>query len=183
MNFDDNEKSDREPYHFLHMVPFRKFDDWVDSAISHIFSIDGQCDRVDMMMDQCLGYRELYMEFYTKSVLNLLIGMPLCSNQNDCSFKDKHHILLYNYKDTQSIVSRVSNFFGMDPLRGTKLRYKEKSSYETCPNAIPKKFHDCHDETLLRTTVITDFSAEKERRNANHKTMIKFVQLNREKGY
>jgi hypothetical protein len=71
----------------------------------------------------------------------------------------------------------------MDPLRGTKLKYKEKSSNETCPNAISKKFHDCHDETLLRTTGITDFSAEKERRNANHRTMIKFVQLNREKGY
>lgn len=186
MNFEDREKGDREPYHFLHMLPFRKFDDWVDSAIRQIFFVDGHCDRVGKLLDQCLGYRELYMELYTKSALSLLISMTLRSNQKGISSKDKHHILLYNYEDTESVVTQVSNLFGIDPLRRTDRKHKEKLRHETCPDSISiaKKFHDCHDQTLLNSTVISDFAAEKERRKSNDKTMKEFVYLSRrEEGY
>jgi hypothetical protein len=185
MNFEDREKGDREPYHFLHMVPFRKFDDWVDSAIRHIFSVDGHCDRVGKLLDQCLGYRELYMELYTKSALSLLIGMTLRSNQNGIPSKDKHHILLYNYEDTESAVSQVSNLFGIDPLRRTDRKHKEKSKHETCPDSISiaKKFHDCHDHTLLKPTVISDFAAEERRRKKNYMTMKDLVIRSRREGY
>jgi len=185
MNFEDREKGDREPYHFLHMVPFRKFDDWVDSAIRQIFFVDGHCDRVGKLLDQCLGYRELYMELYTKSALSLLISMTLRSNQNGNSSKDKHHILLYNYEDTESVVTQVSNLFGIDPLRRTDRKHKEKSRHETCPDSIliGKKFLDCHDQTLLNSTVISDFAAEKKRRKKNDMTMKEFVYRRRREGY
>ncbi|KAL3823723.1 hypothetical protein ACHAXA_007294 [Cyclostephanos tholiformis] len=183
MNFNDGEKGDREPYHFLHLIPFRKFDDWVDAAISQIFYVDGQCERVDKLLDQCLGYRELYIELYTKSVLALLVGMTLNTNWDGNLSKDKHHILLYNYKDTDSIVSLVSNFFGMDSLQRTNRRHKERSSNETCPDSISKKFHDCHYETLLKTTVISNFDAEKKRRKANDIKMKRLVVRSRKQGH
>ena len=181
MNFDDSEKGDREPYHFLHLIPFRNFDDWVDSAIGQIFHVDGQCERVDKLLDKCLGYRELYMELYTKSVLTLLVGTTLRSNRVGNLSIDKHHILLYNYKETDSIVSRVSNFFGMDSLQRTNQRHKERSSNETCPYSISKKFHDCHDDTLLKTIVISNFDAEKKRRTKDNMEMKKIVIHSRRK--
>ncbi len=182
MNFEDSEKGDREPYHFLHLIPFRSFDDWVDAAISQIFHIDGQCERVDKLLDKCLGYRELYMELYTKSALTLLVSMTLHSNRDGTLSKDRHHILLYNFKETDSIVSQVSNFFGMDSLQRTNRRHKERTSNETCPDSISKKFHDCHDETLLKTTVISNFAAEKKRRTKENKAMKTFVMDSRRKG-
>jgi hypothetical protein len=136
---DDDDDDDRESkYHFIHMVPFRQFNEWVDSAISHIFFIDKQCNRIDKVLNECLGYRELYMELYTKSVLSTLIGMALLMPNR----KDMHHIVLYNYKDTESILSQVSNYFGMEPLPRVNQKYKVKSSNETCPT-IAKKFHNC----------------------------------------
>jgi hypothetical protein len=126
------------------------------------------------------------MELYTKSALSLLISMTLRSNQNGISSKDKHHILLYNYEDTESVVTQVSNLFGIDPLRRTDQKHKEKLRHDTCPDSISiaKKFHDCHDQTLLNSTVISDFAAEKERRKSNDKTMKEFVyRSRREEGY
>lgn len=164
---------EREPFHFIHMVPFRNFDDWVESAIKHIFFIDGNCDRVDKILDQCLGYRELYMELYPKAVLSLLTGMTFDANGNDISSstKDKHHILLYDYKDVDGIVSSVSDYFDMDPLPRTNRRHKESDETGTCPAGISKKFHDCHDETLMRADAIRSLEKEKKRRQIDDRAL------------
>ncbi len=186
VNFVDGERrrgdgggDDGGPYHFLHLVPFRTFDDWVDAAIGQIYYVDGRCDRVDALLDKCLGYRELYVELYTKSALALLVSMTLHSNRVGNTPTNRHQIVLYNYKETDSILSRVSNYFGIDSLQRTNRRHKERSGDETCPDSISKKFHDCHDETLLRTTVISDFAAEKKRRTKENMEMKKFVMQSR----
>ena len=180
VNDGDDDNNDREHYHFIHMVPFRQFNEWVDSAISHIFFIDKQCNRIEKVLNECLGLRELYMELYTKSVLSTLIGMALLMPNR----KDMHHIVLYNYKDTESILSQVSNYFSMEPLPRVNQKYKVKSSNETtCPDTIAKKFHNCHDRTLMQSNVVTNFTAEKERRASNHKQLISIIRSSRKNGY
>jgi hypothetical protein len=169
----------REHYHFIHMVPFRQFNEWVDSAISHIFFIDKQCTRMEKVLNECLGLRELYMELYTKSVLSTLIGMALLMPNR----KDIHHIVLYNYKDTESILFQISNYFGIDPLPRVNQTFKVKSSNETCPDTIAKQFHNCHDKTLMKSNVVTNFTAEKRRRTSNHKRLISIVRRSRKDGY
>ncbi|KAL7550897.1 hypothetical protein ACHAWF_014101 [Thalassiosira exigua] len=167
---------EREPLHFVHMVPFRNYDDWVESAISHIFYIDKTCDRVDKLLDQCLGYRELYWELYPKAVLSLLIGMTFYANGKGLNREDKHHIVLYNYKDVDEIVSEVSVFFGMDPLPRTNQRKKQKKGdEETCPSSISEKFHECHDDNLMRADAIRGMKAERTRRRVNDRAMKKIL--------
>lgn len=162
---------EREPLHFVHMVPFRNFDDWVESAIKQIFAIDGNCDRADKLLDHCYGYRELYYELYPKAVLSLLIGMTFDANGKGISGKDKHHIMMYNYKDVDSVVAEVSDVFGMEPLPRTSRRHKENRVEGTCSNEISEKFHKCHDLTFQSADAIRDLKAERKRRRKNDAAM------------
>ena len=82
------------------------------------------------------------------------------------------------------MLSQVSNYFGMEPLPRVDQKYKVKSSNETtCPDTIAKKFHNCHDRTLMQSNVVTNFAAEKERRASNHKRLISIVRRSRKDGY
>ena len=172
----EEDTSDRDPIHFVHMVPHRKFDDWVASAIKQIYVIDGNCDRINKLLDHgCLGYRELYMELYPKSVLSLLIGMAFEANSKALSSRDKHHIVLYNYKDVDNIVTEVSDFFGMDPLPRTNSNHKGQRAKGTCPAIISEKFHDCHDETLMNADAIQGMKAELRRRSTNDREMKRIM--------
>ena len=164
---DDN--LDREPFHFIHMVPFRNYNDWVESAIKQIYTIDGSCNRIDRLLDEgCFGYRELYFELYPKIVLSMLTGMAFDANGNheDVQSKDKHHILLYNYVDVSTIVTRVSDYFDIEPMPGTNSRKKEVRAEGTCPSEISEKFHTCYDETLMtKSDAIRNLEMESKRRN------------------
>ena len=177
-----NGNDDREPFHFIHMVPFRTYDEWVESAIKHIYTIDGHCNRINILLDECLGYRELYFELYPKSVLALLTGMTFNANGNKgisrngnkgISSKDKHHILLYNYQDVSTIVTTVSEFFDIDPMPRTEIRHKEKPGDDdgTCPAIISEKFHTCNDETLMKSDAIRNLKKEKERRKQDDRKL------------
>ncbi len=175
--------STREPYHFIHMIPFRNFHEWVESAIKQIYSIDGSCSRVDKLLDHCLGYRELYFELYSKSVLSLLASMIFHSRfneqqqQQDTSGNtsvDRHYLVLYNYKDTESIITQVSDFFHLPPLPRTNLRMKDHTSKSgTCHDSdvIAEKFHNCHDEALLSYNDSSTLEDEKKRRMQNTRKM------------
>mmetsp|Transcript_10940 Transcript_10940/g.23394 ORF Transcript_10940/g.23394 Transcript_10940/m.23394 type:complete len:519 (+) Transcript_10940:126-1682(+) len=177
-NEDDDE---REPFHFVHMVPFRNFDAWVESAIKQIHEIDGnKCDRIDKLLEEnCYGYRELYMELYPKMVLSLLIGMAFDANGKGISAKDKHHIMLYNYEDVDGVVAKVSHFFDMEPLPRTNKQYKASRGEGTCPKEISEKFHQCHDEALMSTDAIRDLKAERQRRKQNDRGMKSMYQCMR----
>ncbi|KAL9190871.1 hypothetical protein ACHAXT_000577 [Thalassiosira profunda] len=163
INYEGN-TDDRDAMHFVHMVPFRTFDDWVESAIKQIYTIDGNCDRIDRLLDECLGYRELYMELYPKSVLQLLTGMQFYANGKGLNGKDKHHILLYNYRDVDEIVTE---------------RHKEVRTEGTCPKEISEKFHACHDETLVGADAIRGLNAEKNRRRHDGMKMKKLLRCMR----
>ena len=179
INYEAEEEADddREPYHFVHMVPFRKFDDWVESAIKQIYIIDGHCNRIDNLLDECLGYRELYMELYPKSVLSLLTGMTFSANGKGISSKDKHHILLYNYKDVSTIVPQVSDFFGLDPMPRTDMRHKDQREEGTCPAETSIKFHKCHDETLMKSDAIRGLDRERMRRKDGDRRMKTLLRM------
>jgi len=161
---DDN--LDREPFHFIHMVPFRNYNNWVESAIKQIYTIDGSCNRIDKLLDEgCFGYRELYFELYPKIVLSMLTGMAFDANGDENVSKDKHHILLYNYVDVSTIVTRVSDYFDIEPMSGTNSRKKEVRAEGTCPSEISEKFHTCYDDSLMtKSDAIRNLEMESKRR-------------------
>jgi hypothetical protein len=178
------EAEDTDAMHFVHLVPFRNFNEWAASALKQIYVVDGKCDRIDELLEQCLGYRELYMELYTKSVLAGLIGMSLDVNTSDDDNpwrKHEHHIVLYNYEDTSTIVSEMSTFFGIEPMPRTSADLKGKRSGGTCPEETLSAFHKCHDETLNNMDAIRDFDQELKRRKEGDRAMKKIVSDYRKK--
>ena len=173
---------DREPLRFVHMVPFRNFDDWVESAIKQLYVSD-ECNMTARLLDRCYGYRELYVELYPKMVLSLLVGMTFDSHKarkgKDESHKagkgkDKHHIMLYNYVEADRVIAEVSAFFGVEPLRHTGNRYKTQRDEGTCQREISRKFHACYDDTLAKTDAVRALKAEAKRRK---REMIRMKQL------
>ena len=190
-NDDDEERKleaseAKEAMHFVHLVPFRNFNEWAASALKQIYEVDGKCDRIDEMLQECLGYRELYMELYTKSVLAGLIGMSLdvnvnISNDDNPWRKHKHHLVLYNYEDTSTIVTDTSNFFGIEPMPRTSKDLKGKRSGGTCPKETLNVFHDCHDESLNNMEAIRDFKEELKRRKQDDRLMKKILADNRKR--
>ena len=178
------EAQELEPMHFVHLVPFRNFNEWAASALKQIYVVDGKCDRIDEMLEQCLGYRELYMELYTKSVLAGLIGMSLdanTSNEDNPWRKHEHHIVLYNYADTSTIVNEMSTFFGIETMPRTSANLKGVRSEGTCPAETLDAFHKCHDKTLNNMDVIRDFETELQRRKEDDRTMKKILSDFRQK--
>lgn len=173
-----NDANTMDPHHFVHLVPFRNFNDWAASALKQIYVIDGNCDRIKEGLEQCLGYRELYMELYPKAVLSLLIGMAFRGNgMNDDESvwrQHEHHIVLYNYKDTDTIVTELSNFFDIEPMPQTDQKFKEVRDEGTCPNDVLERFHECHDETMKNMDAIRNFESENKRRR---KDMVKMKQI------
>mmetsp|Transcript_120 Transcript_120/g.239 ORF Transcript_120/g.239 Transcript_120/m.239 type:complete len:467 (-) Transcript_120:54-1454(-) len=165
-NLIQNEDVESETYHFIHLVPFRNFDEWAASALKQIYVIDGQCDDIDNLLEQCLGYRELYMELYPKSVMALQIGMALNANKRgDMQNLHRHHIVLYDYSQTDAIMKDVSEYFHVPPMPKTDQEAKKIRAEGTCPEKTLMRFHECHDETLMKVDVIMDLDGERERRH------------------
>ena len=184
----------RESYHFVHMIPFRNFHAWVESAIKQIYSIDGNCFRVEKTLEYCLGYRELYFELYSKSVMSLLARMVFHFNKrqqqqqqqqqqgasgNDTNSIDTHHIVLYNYKDTESIVSQMNDLFHLAPLSQSNLRLKDQlNNTGTCHDSdvISEMFRTCHSDALMKFNESMTLTEENKRRTQNHRNMIRLLQ-------
>ena len=161
------EKDSSPPLHFIHMVPFRNFDTWVESAVKQVFVIDGSCDRIGQLLDHnCLGYREMYMQLYPKIVLALLTGMGFNANDKGLTGegRSQHHIVLYNYQDTDVIMVETSKYFGIEPLAQTDEQAKADRDEGTCPGHIADKFHECHDETLMTQDSIRMLRPERVKR-------------------
>jgi hypothetical protein len=172
------EEKNTDPMHFVHLVPFRNFNEWAASALKQIYEVDGKCDRIEEMLEQCLGYRELYFELYTKSVLVGLIGRSLndnASNEDNPWRKHNHHIVLYNYQDTSTIVTDVSNFFNIEPMPHTSKDLKGTRKEGTCPTDVLNAFHKCHDDTLIGMDAIRDFELETEKQKKKHRAMLKIL--------
>lgn len=180
INHEEKAESEQEgegesyPLHFIHMVPFRNFDSWVESAVKQVFVIDGSCDRVGQLLDHnCLGYREMYMELYPKIALALLTGMGFNANDKGLTGegKSQHHIVLYNYQDTDVIIAETSRYFGIEPLARTDEQAKANRGEGTCPARISDKFHECHDETLMTQDSIRMLRPERKRRTQEMREM------------
>jgi len=170
---DDSQNSDEEgvesgPHHFVHLIPFRNFDEWAASALRQIYEVDEQCEDIDNLLEHCLGYRELYMELYPKSVLALQIGMALNRNNavplGNVYDAHQHHIVLYDYKQIDEIMKKMSVYFDFPPMPETDQEAKKIRAEGTCPDKTLERFHECHDETLMKMDAIVDLKKERKRR-------------------
>ncbi|KAL3802423.1 hypothetical protein ACHAW5_001144 [Stephanodiscus triporus] len=98
---------------FLHMFPFRTYDEWARSAL-HQASYRGgeaECRHTEALLDDCKPHRyELDLERYTKSTLATFVRsyVRLASVAGVDIVSDRHRILLYDYQYLDEIMASLS---------------------------------------------------------------------------
>ena len=157
----NNKKLYTLSYHnrtFLHLFPFRNYDEWVASAMNQISKRDGEegCQYTLNLVKECQPHKyELNFERYTKFILSEFISSyrRVRKRNSDMDVNGHHHVLIYNYLHLDETLTWLHERFGVPLLAGTaKKMNTAPPDFEPCKDAklIMRKFHDCFSESLAR---------------------------------
>mmetsp|Transcript_29305 Transcript_29305/g.54093 ORF Transcript_29305/g.54093 Transcript_29305/m.54093 type:complete len:381 (+) Transcript_29305:168-1310(+) len=139
---------------FLHMFPFRNYDEWAISALHQISYRDGEdgCREMDGLLDQCLPHSyELNFGRYTKSILADFIELSKRLRPKIGGNNDHHILLLYNYQYLNKTLMVLNDAWGVPLLPGTETKVNSVRPDESCKDEerLMKKFHDCFSDKLV----------------------------------
>ena len=142
---------------WIHMFPFRQYDNWAVSALKQQFDRGGEkaCNNVQAgFLDTCKPFNmELDLRQYTKSDLsrfkdNVVERM----NKHD----EKHTLLLYHHRDLDRIISLLSSLYYDDIplLEGSDGKGKLNRKAGTCnaSEQMLKQYHDRFSDQLMELT-------------------------------
>ena len=135
------------PITFVHMFPFRNFNEWVESALKQIFvgHSDAGCSEAHKRLDTCNGWLELDFEKYSKRTMASMIDI-MSVRDNDLW---NHIFFLYDYRTVQTTLTLMSHAFHTPMLSYLDMTYKQNRREGSCPIESLQKFHDCFDTQLL----------------------------------
>lgn len=134
---------------FLHMFPWRSYDEWALSALKQISYRDGEegCREMDELLDRCMPHKwELNFEKYTKFILSEFIAsFGRVRSMKRKGVNDHHHILIHNYLQLDDTLTWLHDNCGVPLLPGTGMRINSERHDESCrgEKRIMRKFHDC----------------------------------------
>jgi len=137
-----------EPTHFIHLFPYRNFDDWAIKAMKKVHDdnpITG-CKSAARSLKSCNnGWLELDVLKYTKKTMTYMMERT-SKEQNE---QVKNHFLLYDYSKVEETVAQVSSFYQIPMLehidKPVEVAIEEEG---TCPDETLAKFHECYDDQL-----------------------------------
>ena len=135
------------PITFVHMFPFRNFNEWAESALKQIFvgHSDAGCREACKRLDSCNGWLELDFEKYSKRTMASMIDIM---NVRDNELWN-HIFFLYDYRTVQTTLTLMSHAFHTPMLSYLDMTYKQNRREGSCPTESLQKFHDCFDKQLL----------------------------------
>eukprot|EP01082_Thalassiosira_pseudonana_P009115 g8144.t1 g8144 contig27:286573-287614(+) len=123
---------------FLHVFPFRQYDEWVASALKQIHFRDGDdgCNEAEELLDRCQPHKyELDFGKYGKSYLAYFIHslrMVRKSRKNRGTVNAHHHILLYDYTTLDGTMQGLNRLYGVPLLKGTDEKENSVRPGGTC---------------------------------------------------
>ena len=142
---------------FLHLFPFRNYNEWTRSALHQIAFRDvrdgtTECDETVELLNECLPHKyELDFEKYTKSVLAMWMKSYNHAVRMNGDVVEQHHtILLYNYLHLDETLNWLSDAYGAPQIEGTDRKINSVRPDESCPDEeeMLKKFHNCFSDEL-----------------------------------
>jgi len=137
---------------YLHMFPFRNYDDWAKSALKQQFDRYGEkgCTKYKETFDQCKHTgMEIDFRQYGKTDLSRFKDSVL-HRMNEMN--ERHHILLYLHRDLHDIISMLSSLYNIPMLPGSDGKGKARRPEGTCDESILQQYHDCFTENLMELT-------------------------------
>lgn len=134
---------------FIHMFPFRTYDEWAASALKQAFDRgrETECNRADKLMDQCKpSAMEIDFRKYGKTDLSKFkeLAVPRMNKRGEL-----HIFILYFHRELDNVLSTLSDVYKIPLLPGSDGHGKDKRPVGTCDGSILKKFHECFSFQLM----------------------------------
>ncbi|KAL7537559.1 hypothetical protein ACHAWF_005807 [Thalassiosira exigua] len=135
---------------FIHLFPFRNFDDWAMSAMKQIYvGHEGAgCKEVAQRLERCHGWLELDFAKYSKLPLANMLGIM----ERRESRSPVHNFLLYDFSQVDIVLMRLCQLYDVPMPPYLDMQYKNTRQDGSCPYEILSKFHYCFDGELTNLT-------------------------------
>eukprot|EP00984_Skeletonema_dohrnii_P005874 scaffold2077_cov85-Skeletonema_dohrnii-CCMP3373.AAC.3 len=135
---------------YIHLFPFRNYNDWVRSAIKQQYDRAGEkgCLAAKMLWDdgKCQHYRmEIDLRKYSRVDLDRFQD-GIMRRMNLLSY---HTLLLYLHRDLQQAMELVSTTYEMPMLPGTGATLKGKRREGSCNESLVEQYHECFSDELM----------------------------------
>ena len=139
--------SPSRPIAFIHLFPFRKYDEWAASATKQIFvgHSEAGCNEAAKRLEKCDGWLELDFAKYSKQNIAQMIELK---NPRERQLHE-HHFFLYNFSHVQPTLTRLSRSYQVPMMEYLDMQYKQSRRNGTCPIQTLERFHECFDNQLL----------------------------------
>eukprot|EP00985_Skeletonema_marinoi_P016571 scaffold8938_cov213-Skeletonema_marinoi.AAC.6 len=140
---------------YIHLFPFRNYNDWVRSAIKQQYDRGGEirCRRVMELWDggKCQHDRnEIDIRKYSRVDLDRFQdGVVRRMNQLGERGKEEHTFLLYLHRDLQRVMELVSTTYQMPMFPGTGEKLKGTRPEGTCNESLVEQYHECFSDDLM----------------------------------
>ena len=144
---------------FIHMFPFRMYDEWAWSALKQQYDARGSkgCNTAKSLLEECKHNRmEIDFRKYGKTELSkfkegVVHRMNLYDDDDEkkketIMMNDEQHVfLLYHHRELNRVLETLSVVYDIPSLPGSDGKGKEVRPEGTCVNdtKLLQMFHDC----------------------------------------
>jgi len=153
---------------FVHMFPFRMYDEWARSALKQQYDARGSkgCNTAKSLLEECKHNRmEIDFRKYGKTELSkfkegVVQRMNLYDDDEEkkkqtIMMNDEQHVfLLYHHRELNRVLETLSVVYDQPLLPGSDGKGKEVRPEGTCVNdtKLLQMFHDCFSSELMELT-------------------------------
>ena len=150
---------------YIHLFPFRNYNDWVTSAIKQQYDRagvkgcnsaqhhwdDGKCSHYQMEID-IRKYGRVDLDRFQDGVVKRLMnrrrsdGTALRQGGDE---EEEHTFILYLHRDLQKVIEIISSIYNIPMLSGTSSKKKGKRPEGTCNESLVEMYHDCFSDELM----------------------------------
>ena len=137
---------------FLHMFPFRNYNEWAASALKQAYDRGGDvgCDKAKVLLDECQPSRmEIDFRKYGKTELSKFKEGVVHRINN--GMKEEHVFILYHHRELTNVLDTLSELYEIPTLPGSDGRGKLVRPKGMCEGEeeMLQMFHDCFSEELM----------------------------------
>ncbi|KAL7526070.1 hypothetical protein ACHAXR_001300, partial [Thalassiosira sp. AJA248-18] len=137
---------------FIHMFPFRNYDEWAASALKQTYDRAGEkgCNKTKALLDECNPSKmEIDFRQYGKTELSKF-KEGVVRRMNDMN--ERHIFVLYHHRELDHVLEKLSDVYEIPLLPGSDGKGKEVRPKGTCDAKLLQMYHDCFSSKLMELT-------------------------------
>jgi hypothetical protein len=154
---------------YLHLFPFRNYNDWVKSAIKQQYDRNGnnngcnsakqkwengKCQHSQMEID-LRKYGRVDLDRFLDGVVKRMNSSNSNNGNDDDKLKERrgsgeeHTFLLYLHRDLHQVMKVVSTTYHIPMLPGLGTKKKGKRPERTCNESLVELYHECFSDGMM----------------------------------